>query len=352
VERVSGPDTNGGRTLVWGAGAIGGTIGAYALRAGHELTLVDAVPEHVAAIRTGGLRITGPVEELIAHGPARTPDEVEGRWDAILLCTKALHTEAALDQIVPHLAENGVVVSVQNGLNEIAIAERVGAQRTVGAFVNFGADYLEPGVIHFGGRGAVVVGELDGRPSARLDRLLALLRSFEPNAIATDNIWGYLWGKMGYGAMLFASALCNESIADVLASREARPILDALAVEVLAVAAAEGVRPLGFNGFDPAAFGPDGDAAAKAASYDAMEAHNRRSAKTHSGVWRDLAVRKRTTEVDAQFGPIVARAEAHGIAAPHVRRMVARVHDVEEGRRPLAWATLMSLAEAEPEATA
>jgi len=338
---------NAPRTLIWGAGAIGGTIGAYALRAGRELTLVDNVPEHVEAIRGQGLRITGPVEAFVAHGPALTPDEVEGRWDAILLCTKALHTEAALDQLVPHLASDGVVVSVQNGLNELAIADRIGAERTLGAFVNFGADYLEPGVIHFGGRGAVVVGELDGRSSERLDWLLGLLRTFEPNAVPTDNIWGYLWGKMGYGAMLFASALCNESIADVLASREARPILDALAAEVLAVAAAEGVRPLGFNGFDPAAFGVDGGETARGASYDAMEAHNRGSAKSHSGVWRDLAVRKRRTEVDAQFGPIVARAEAHGIAVPHVRRMVARIHDVEEGRRPLDGSTLMSLADTE-----
>jgi 2-dehydropantoate 2-reductase len=344
VERVSG---DAPRTLIWGAGAIGGTIGAYALRAGHELTLVDTVPEHVAAIREQGLRITGPVERFVAHGPALAPDEVEGRWDAILLCTKALHTEAALDQLTPRLADDGVVVSVQNGLNELVIAERVGAERTLGAFVNFGADYTEPGVIHFGGRGAVVVGELDGRSSERLDWLLGLLRTFEANAVATDDIWGYLWGKMGYGAMLFASALCNESIADVLASREARPILDALAAEILAVAAAEGVRPLGFNGFDPAAFGADGDGAARAASYDAMEAHNRGSAKSHSGVWRDLAVRKRRTEVDAQFGPIVARAEAHGIPVPLTRRMVARIHDVEEGRRPLDWSTLMSLAETE-----
>ena len=60
------------------------------------------------------------------------------------------------------------MVSAQNGLNELAIAEVVGAERTVGAFVNFGADYLEPGVIHYGGRGAVVVGEIDGRITPRV----------------------------------------------------------------------------------------------------------------------------------------------------------------------------------------
>jgi len=333
------------RTLIWGAGAIGGTIAAYAARAGRELTLVDVDTDHVDAMNAEGLRITGPVDDFTAEVSALTPDRVQGRWDAVLLCTKALHTEAATEAIAPLLSQDGFVVSVQNGLNEFAIAERVGVQRTVGAFVNFGADYLEPGVIHLGGRGAVVVGELDGRSSERLDWLLDLLRTFEPNAIATDNIWGYLWGKMGYGAMLFASALCNESIADVLDAREARPILDELAAEVLAVARAEGVTPLGFNGFDPVAFGPGGDAGARAASYEAMVAHNRGSAKSHSGVWRDLAVRKRKTEADAQFGPILARAEAHGLQVPLTRRLVEVVREVEQGDRPQAWATMMSLSE-------
>jgi len=333
------------RTLIWGAGAIGGTIAAYAARAGRELTLVDVDTDHVHAMNADGLRITGPVDDFTAEVSALTPDRVQGRWDAVLLCTKALHTEAATEAIAPLLSQDGFVVSVQNGLNEFAIAERVGVQRTVGAFVNFGADYLEPGVIHLGGRGAVVVGELDGRSSERLDWLLDLLRTFEPNAIATDNIWGYLWGKMGYGAMLFASALCNESIADVLDAREARPILDELAAEVLAVARAEGVTPLGFNGFDPVAFGPGGDAGARAASYEAMVAHNRGSAKSHSGVWRDLAVRKRKTEADAQFGPILARAEAHGLQVPLTRRLVEVVREVEQGDRPQAWATMMRLSE-------
>src|SRR5213075_876033 len=109
------------------------------------------------------------------------------------------------------------VVSAQNGLNELAIADVVGAQRTVGAFVNFGADYIEPGVVHYGGRGAVVVGEIDGRVTARVNAIRDAWLDFDVHTIATSNIWGYLWGKEAYGAMLFATALTNESIADALA---------------------------------------------------------------------------------------------------------------------------------------
>src|SRR5262249_53228266 len=159
-------------------------------------------------------------------------------WDTIVLATKAHHTAAAVQALAPHLTPGGCAVSAQNGLNELAIADVVGAARTLGAFVNFGADYLEPGVIHYGGRGAAVVGEIDGRRTPRAAALREAWSDFEPQAIATENIWGYLWGKEAYGAMLFATALTNESIADALAMPGYRPLYIALAREMLAVAAA------------------------------------------------------------------------------------------------------------------
>lgn len=332
------------RVLVWGAGAIGGTVAAYAIRAGHDVGLVDANAAHVDAIRQEGLRIEGPIDSFTVPAPAFGPDEVRGRWQKVLLCVKAHHTEAALDRLVPHLADDGWVASLQNGLNERAISRHVGADRTVGAFINFSADVLEPGRIHFGGRGAFVIGELDGRPSERTQELLEFVRPFDPEAVVSDNVWGYLWGKMGYGIMLFASALTNASIVEALASPEAQPVHAALAGEILAAARADGARPMGFNGFDPDAFGPDGTPEARAASFDAMVAFNRRSAKTHTGVWRDLAVHKRKTEVDAQYGPVLDIAEQHGVPMPLTERLVEIMHEIENGARPLAWPNLLELA--------
>jgi 2-dehydropantoate 2-reductase len=332
------------RILIWGAGAIGGTVAAYLRRAGLDITVVDANASHVHAIRERGLAITGPIENFTQPLAAYTPADIAGSWNTIFLCVKALHTQDASRQLVPHLAGNGVVVSLQNGFNELIIAETVGRERTMGAFINFGADVLEPGVVHFGGRGAVVVGELDGRHTDRLARVHRTLLRFEPGAITTDNIWGYLWGKMGYGALLFASALTPASIVDVLDSRATRPALTALAREVMAVATAEGVTPLGFNGYDPAAFGPTGAGAAIDASFDAMVAFNRRSAKTHSGVWRDIAIHHRKTECDAQFAPIQKMARRSSVAIPHVERLVSLMREVETGARPLALENLALLA--------
>lgn len=322
------------RTLVWGAGAIGGTLGAYLARSGRDVTLVDTVADHVAAVTRDGLRITGPIEEFTVRLPAQTPDTLTGAWPEIVLATKAHHTESAVRALSPHLAPDGYVVSAQNGLNELAIAEVVGSARTVGAFVNFGADYLEPGVIHFGGRGAVVVGEIDGQMTPRALAIREAWQALDTRAIATPNIWGYLWGKEAYGAMLFATALTNDSIADALAMPAYRPVHIALAREMLAVASARGVTPEAFDGFDPGAYAPQAPAGAAEASLDALVAHNRKSAKTHSGIWRDLAVRKRPTEVDAQLGIVVRLARETGVATPLTGRLVSLIHEIERGERP------------------
>ncbi len=330
--------------LIWGAGAIGGTIGAYLTRAGHDVLLVDNVPEHVAAMNARGLHIEGPIETFTQPVKAALPADVKGQFKRIMLCVKAHHTEGAARQLAPHLAPGGYVASFQNGLNEFVIGGVLGIENVVGAFINFGADYMDPGRILFGGRGAVVLGELAGAITPRLTALHALMTQFDPAAVMTDNILGYLWGKLGYGALLFATALTDDSIADALDDRASRGVLTRVGREVMAVAAAKHIAPQGFNGFDPAAFAPGGAAAAVDASMDAMVAHNRKSAKTHSGIWRDLAIRKRKTEVDAQVGPVVAEGAALGVPTPVNARLVAMIHEIEDGKRPLSRANMAELA--------
>jgi 2-dehydropantoate 2-reductase len=328
------------KLLIWGAGAIGGTIGAHLARAGHDVTFVDRAPEHVDAINSRGLRIEGPLAEFIARAPASTPEQLRGQFEHIVLAVKAQDTEGATRELAPHLNANGYVVSAQNGLNELVIKAIIGDARTIGCFVNFGADYLEPGVIQYAGRGAVVLGEIDGRITPRLKELHRAFLDFDDRAIVTANIWGYLWGKLGYGAQLFATALTNDSIADALADPSYRDLYVEIAREVMRVARAREITPEGFNGFDPHAFAPDAERGVAERSLDEMVGFNRKSAKTHSGIWRDIAVRKRRTETDAQLGPIVALGAEAGVPTPIVSRLIALMHEVEEGRQPQSHETL------------
>jgi 2-dehydropantoate 2-reductase len=318
--------------LVWGAGAIGGTVGAHWCRAGFPVLFVDRSSEHVCAVNDQGLNITGPVEHFRARAKACMPEEVSGTFRRAFLCVKAQDTDQAAKALAPHVAADGYVVSLQNGLNEELIARRLGVARTVGAFVNFGADQIAPGVIHYAGRGAVVVGELDGSISSRLQEIQRLLQLFEPQATITQNISGFLWSKLAYGALLFATALTNESIADCFAAPEYRPLFTALAREVLGIARASGIAPEPFDGFEPAVF-LGGSSQIAEQSLAALVVHNRLSAKTHSGIWRDLVVRKRKTEARAQLGAVIEAAANLGRSVPLARRTLELIEAIELGVR-------------------
>ena len=332
--------------VIWGSGAIGGSVGAFMARAGENVLFVDRVADHVAAMNETGLRISGPIAEFTTPVRAVTDDAVEGAFDTVFLCVKGQDTVAAVEALKPHLAEDGCVVSLQNGLNEPVIADLIGVERTVGAFINFGADYHGAGHIFYGGRSAVVVGEVDNSIRPRTERLHRLLKIFEENAILTDNISGYLWSKMGYISLLFATAMVDATIDEVMASKPHRPLLEALAREVMSVAEAKGLTLEGFDPYEPSGFTKDADAAATRAAFETMVDYRNRSEKRHSGMWRDIAVRKRKTEVNQLLVPMVEEADAQGVPVPLNKRMIELVYDIEEGRRPQSWDNL-SVLEAE-----
>jgi 2-dehydropantoate 2-reductase len=339
------------RFLVIGAGAIGGSAGAYLAHDGHDVLLVDADVAHVRRMQEAGLRMEGR-RDFTVRIKAALPGEMAAALghqppETVIFAVKSQHTEAALAPLLPLLGPDSVVLSMQNGLNPHAIAGQVGVGRTLAALVNsMGTDYLEPGRILYGGPGTMRIGELDGRMTLRIAQLAGLMRtSFVDDATPTDNVWGYLWGKEGWGAMLFAGAVMDQTIADMLADPANRPLLANIAGEVVRVADAEGVHCEPFDGYDPAVmrFSVPRDWAAIGDSLAALERRYRPSLKQKSGIWRDLVVRRRPTEVDAQLGIVAEFAGRRGIAVPLIERVVAIIHEIERGERALDTANMAEL---------
>jgi 2-dehydropantoate 2-reductase len=306
---------------------------------------VDSAESHVAAMNASGLTVDRGDGEWTVAVRAVTPRGLTGSRDLVLLAVKSHDTSSALDALVPHLAPLGSVVSLQNGLNEERIADRIGAARTVGCLVNWAADWIAPGRVQWGGPGAFVLGELDGTMSARLKDLARLLEPVADVQV-TANIWGLKWSKHVYGALLFATALVDAPVYEVVErSRSVQRMLVTLVGEGMAVADAARVRLEAFDEFDPALYrsalaGDDGalDEAMRAAAH-----HYRTRTKTKTGVWRDLAVRKRKTEVDGLFDVTLARADRLGVPVELTRRMIGLIHDLEDGRRAMGWENLDEL---------
>ena len=308
------------KLTIIGAGAIGGTIGAHMFRAGHDITLCDADEQYVAAIQDKGLHIEGPVNDFVVDVPAITPAELPDTIEHAIVAVKSLHTPSAAALLRDRLTPDGYVLTVQNGLTADTLIDALGPDRVISSFVNFGADVQGPGRVMQGNIGTFRVGEIAGGP---ITPRVAELSDALPYAIATDNVLGYLWGKEAYGAMLWAGAVSDLSIAETLERPAYRPLMIALAGEVLAQAP---VKVESFDGFDPDDL---------EGSLDRLVIFNRKSAKSHSGIYRDLMIRKRKTEVD----------EVHkDIQGPIFDRVVAMIHDIEQGRRTCEVANLDELA--------
>ncbi|MFC8929178.1 2-dehydropantoate 2-reductase [Streptomyces albidoflavus] len=312
---------------VVGGGAIGGTLAFSLARAGHLVRLVDTDAAHVAAVREHGLTVARGEQRESVRVEAVTPDACDATLGRVLLAVKAQATGAALDWIEPRLAPDGWVVSLQNGFNEELIARRIGAGRTVAAFVNIFADVTEPGVIMDGGAGALVIGERHGAPvSDRVRSLVADLQSWGP-AVASDNVEGYLWAKAGFGAMLAATALADAPMAELIDRHPAT--MDAVAAEVLAVADALGVTLEPFDAFEPHAFCRNAAEEIRRAATARLTAWLRTQAKDRSGIWRDLAVRRRPVEVTTHYAEVFTEAESHGVATPVLRAVIAQLRELE-----------------------
>ncbi|PYM27975.1 MAG: 2-dehydropantoate 2-reductase [Candidatus Rokuibacteriota bacterium] len=333
---------------IYGAGAIGGITGARLAQAGHDVLLIDKAEDHVAAMNARGLTIEAREGSVTIPVRAGTPSALGQHLELVLLAVKSQDTPAALEILAPRLAPDGAIVSLQNGLNEEVIAAAIGERRTVGCLVNWAADWQAPGRILHGGEGALVLGELDGRRSERVQALAKLLDVVAPTRVS-DNILGYTWAKHVYGALLVATAVVDAHVYEVVERSPAiQAMLISLVIENMDVAERAGVRLLAFDEYDPAEYraAARGDTAARARAMASIATHYRAATKTKTGIWRDLAVRKRKTEVGALLGATVAKAKGYGLAMPLTERLIAMIADLESGRRQMSWANLDELVRA------
>ena len=324
---------------IYGAGAIGGVTGAALARAGHDVLLVDRAEDHVAAMNAHGLTIESREGSVTVPVRAITPGALDHELGLVLLAVKSQDTSAALEVLTPRLAEAGAIVSLQNGLNEELIAEKIGAPRTVGCLVNWAADWVAPGRILHGGHGALVLGELDGRMSNRVQGLAKLLAVVAPTEV-TDNVLGYTWAKHVYGALLVATAVVDAHVYEVVERSPAvQQMLVALVVENMRAAEAAGIRLEPFDEYAPADYraAARGDLAARQRAMEIIARHYRQHTKTKTGIWRDLVVRRRKTEVGALLGATVAKARTLGLGMPLTERLIAMIEDLELGRRAMSW---------------
>lgn len=317
---------------VIGGGAIGATIGAALARAGKEVDIVDADAGHVEAINTNGLMVHGSAgSERVTVG-ASLPEDYTAPIRTAVLAVKAQHTRAAVEGVMPLLTPDAAVVVTQNGLGAFTVGEMIGEQRTLGSLVNIAADVTAPGEVRFYGFGSLVLGRVGEQSMPRFEEITSLL-GLVGEVETTDDLRGLLWNKLAFGAVLSATALDHAPQLDTILAHP--DLVRGLLTEVFAVAAAEHIVVPAHDHLDPALFTPDAPPEkVRAAIADWVE-YQRPHQKPQSGIYRDLAVRRRKTEVTAHFADILRLGAIHGVDLPLVTRLGDLIIEAEQGTRSL-----------------
>lgn len=194
------------KIAVLAAGAIGASIAADLTEAGLDVTIIDQWPEHVEAMRERGLRVTMPDREVEVAVNAHHLvglSFLKPTFDVVLLCAKSQDTKWMAQLIEPFLAEDGMLVGVQNSMNNEALEAIIGRERTIGCAIELSADLFEPGVVVRNTARAgtwLAVGELDGSLTPRLELVAEILRHASVVELST-NISSKKWTKLVANSM-------------------------------------------------------------------------------------------------------------------------------------------------------
>ena len=224
------------RYCIYGAGSLGTVLGAYITKNGGKIDLINRNKAHVSALQRKGAIIKGTVE-LNVPVNALTPDEMEGRYDIILLMTKQLYNKEVVTFLKDHLSESGVIVTLQNGLPEPGIAEIVGTNRTIGCVVEWGATLSGPGVCILTSDPKSLsfhMGKMEGITDEQFNEVKKLLELMCP-VYKEDNLIGARWSKLlinatfsGLGTVLGGvfGDVCDNKLARKIAVRCMKECID------------------------------------------------------------------------------------------------------------------------------
>jgi 2-dehydropantoate 2-reductase len=337
------------RIAVVGAGALGGYVGGTLAHLGHDVTLIDAWPEHVETIRARGLELDGVTpEERFVVRKAKTLHLTEVQSlarapvDVAMISVKSYDTRWASALIAPYLSEQGFALSLQNCLNEETIAGVVGWGRTVGAVASLiSVDLYEAGRIRRtvakGGTEHTVfrIGEPHGRITPRVEMLVEWFRAIDSSK-ATTNLWGERWSKLVQNSMgNGVTAATGLTSGDCLRNDTIRRFQIRLAGEGVRVGQALGYQLEKIRGVEPEAMARASEGDARALSeVEALivpkAASNPRADIQRPSMAQDIR-KGRRTEIDAMNGYIARKGAEAGVAAPSHATLAEIVTRVERG---------------------
>jgi 2-dehydropantoate 2-reductase len=304
------------KITVVGAGAMGGLFGGLLAEGGLDVTLVDAWPEHIAAIRQNGLRIVGIGGDRAIKVKATTDASEVRTADVVLFQCKAFANETAAKSVKHLFGGATVAITFQNGLgNEQTLGAILGAQNVLGGLTAQAGLAEGPGVVRNFGDLPTYIGEMAGGLS---ERAVAIAKAFTAHGLPVSasaeikrDKWKKLLGNVALGAI---SAVTDMRSVEIMRVPELQEIVFRAVDEAAAVAAQEGVA------LDVVE--------AREVLMKLVDTSGGGTGNSKSSMREDI-IRRRRTEIDTIHGSVARLARQHKVATPTIDTMVAMVKGLQ-----------------------
>jgi 2-dehydropantoate 2-reductase len=322
---------------VVGAGAIGGVTAAFLKKAGWNVKIVCKHQEIADRCAEPGIHLLGKKgEDHVRLRALKNITDLNEPQDVTFLATKATECVDAARELLPFLRDDSVLVSLQNGICEQALAEIVGRERVMGCVVGWGATMHGPGELEVTSHGEFVIGAIDGKPDHRLQLAQEMLRTVMPTRIS-DNVMGELYSKLIINSCINSlGAITGLTLGKMLAVKKVRNIFIELMREMMAVAEAMDitVEPGGGGKMDYYRFLADRGRIADLKRHLLIRLIGFKYRRIKSSSLQSLE-RGRITEIDFLNGYVCEQGRRLGVPTPLNENVVSVIKEIESGERQI-----------------
>ena len=329
------------RIAIYGAGSLGTILGAFISKAGVPIELINRNKAHIEALKTKGAQVVGTMnftQPVVAY----TPDEMNGTYDILFLMTKQQHNAEVVQMLKGFLAPDGVLVTFQNGLPEVQIAEALGEERVLGCTVAWGATLQSPGVCELTSEPDALsfsLGAISKQRSQHFTKVKELLEMMGTVDVE-ENFLGTRWSKLLINAAFSGmSAVLGCTFGEAAGPKESRRIVQALIKECIDVCHVGGIHIEPVQGKDIVKLLNYTNALKRAFSFFIIPIAIRKHAKLKASMLQDLEKGK-LTEVDAINGAVSEYGRKVGFPTPMNDKVVEIIHRIEQGELQPSFANL------------
>ena len=300
------------KTVIMGAGAMGGLFGGLLTLSGEDVWLVTTRKDHLDTIRSRGLTLEDRGKTHLIRVNATADVTSIREADLVLFFVKTYQTEKAVSDSLVLQKEDTIFLTLQNGLgNEEAICKAVDRKKVMLGVTNHGATLLGPGHIRHAGWGKTEIGELEGRVTERANRIALMFQRAGIETHVSSQIYDLIWEKLlinvGINALTALTGLKNGQLLDY---PETLRLMEALVSEAAEVAKRKEIRI-------------EGNPVEKARNIAEATRENR------SSMGQDFDY-KRRTEIDSINGAIVREAKYLGISVPYNQMITDLIKVIEK----------------------